>query len=68
MKNYVWLNIKTGEFSNSWDETIMTKLNDTPESLTEDHDDNSPWKLIEYQCFNDTGFQFYNIMKIVTNR
>jgi len=59
----VWLNINTGEFSQSW----------SPEDYkdfleTEIKDANTRgWKLIEYTCLNDTNFELCNLMKIVTS-
>ena len=58
---YVWLDLKTGEFSNSWDE--------------EEHQKHSPhyyssireggnWKLIKYSCLTDDTFEFSNLMGI----
>jgi len=62
---YVWLNIHTGEFSNSWDRELHEKtvLKD-PIYLEAAKRDG--YKLIEYTCSNDDSFEFYNKMKIVT--
>ncbi len=62
---YVWLNINTGEFSNSWDEETQQKY------LKQEEIDNSRsegWKLIKYKCLSDEEFEFYNIMKVVTKQ
>jgi len=62
MKQYVWLNLNTGEFSNSWNESDHKKYN--VERLLDDSDNKSGWKLIEYTCLNDDNFYFYNKMKL----
>lgn len=65
MKRYVWLNLNTGEFSNSWDSKnheLLTKGGDTWMDAI-----SKGWKLIEYTCLNDETFELYNKMKIVTN-
>lgn len=64
---YVWLNMNTGEFSNSWDEETHDGLLDFFESNLEDSTNNG-WKLIKYECLNDDDFDFYSMMKIVTNK
>lgn len=61
---YCWLNMNTGEFSNSWDEETHKKyvaadMIDMPEA--------TGWKLIKYSCVNDEKFEFYNMMQITTN-
>lgn len=68
----VWLNIETGEFSNSWPvdengnsvefpsqtkETLLGYLNLQPEVAYK-------WKLIEYHCVNDKDFSFYEAMRL----
>jgi hypothetical protein len=59
MKKYVWLNIKTGEFSNSWLDANNSTVKNTKIQ--------NEWKLIEYSCLSDNDFEFYNLMKLVTN-
>ena len=54
---YVWLNIQTGEFSNSWDE----KQQKYAEPIMQENDH---WKLIKYEALNDKNFEFSNFMKI----
>lgn len=57
---YVWLNMNTGEFSNSWGEKEMKYL-----SEDEVKDANTKgWKLIKYKCVNDESFELYNQMKL----
>lgn len=57
---YVWLNINTGKFSNSWDEKTY---NDAKKRGL--FDNISPgWKLIKYESLNDSEFEFYNMMKL----
>lgn len=63
---YVWLNINTGEFSDSWDEETHQKafspaLNG--EKLLSDAKERGG-KLIKYECLNDEDFEFYNKMKL----
>jgi len=61
-KKYVWLNLKTGEFSNSWDdETHADFIN---EVCGDSRYSSSGYKLIEYTCLNDEDFEFYNQMKL----
>ena len=60
-KKYVWLNLETGEFSNSWDEKIHERITHIEEDLKEVK---SPWKLIEYTCLSDKNFEFCNLMKL----
>ena len=63
MKQYVWLNVITGEFSNSWSEEDHIKYAKYfPELLKEAEKTNH--KLIEYTCLNDNKFTFYNQMKL----
>lgn len=59
MKRQCWLNINTGEFSNSWkpEEVCVNEL-------IEDADPNSGWKLIEFECLNDQEFEFSIHMKL----
>lgn len=61
----VWLNINTGEFSDSWvpSETINNYL--TPEYINESTA--RGWKLIEYNCINDQAFELCDLMKVVTS-
>lgn len=61
---YVWLDLNTGEFSNSWDEEEQRKYVD--EDLIKMSAERG-WKLIKYTCITDDNFIFYNKMKIVTN-
>lgn len=62
MKQYVWLNLNTGEFSNSWTEEDHKKYN--IDRLLNEDDNSNGWKLIEYTCLNDNEFYFYNKMKL----
>ena len=64
MKKYVWLNIATGEFSDSWTEEMMLEHF---KNYNWENDIRDGWKMIEYKCLNDKDFNFYNLMKIVTN-
>lgn len=67
MKRYVWFNIDTGEFSNSWTDNDMVELKIDLNQLVEDAQENTRWKLISYECLSHDDFQFYDLMKIVTN-
>ena len=63
MKHYVWLNIETGKFSNSWTEVEHEKYF-TEEEL-ETHAKTCPLrKLITYECVSDKEFSFNNKMVI----
>ena len=61
---YVWLNILTGKLSNSWGQTAHEKY---AVPMIEEGNVGKEWKLIKYSCLTDEGFEFYNMMKIVTN-
>ena len=61
-RTLVWLNVNTGEFSDSWNEEDYPSI-DTNE-LIEKYNPKDGWKLIEYNCLNDTLFQFNNLMVI----
>jgi len=58
---YVWLDLNTGEFSNSWSEEQYPNAIDEEmlKTATDKH-----WKLIKYQCVNEQEFEFYNRMKL----
>lgn len=60
---YVWLNLNNGKFSCSWGEEHQKIVDE--EMLEKAKRDN--WKLIKYECINDESFEFYDLMKIVTN-
>jgi hypothetical protein len=62
---YVWLDMNTGKFSNSWDEDTHNKFIDNETKELPPQKDN--WKLIRYQCQTDDNFEFYGRMKVVTN-
>jgi len=65
---YVWLNIATGEFSDSWLESDWGTV--TRDSLITDAKKDTPpdaqpvWKLIEYRCLTDDNFQFDRNMRL----
>jgi hypothetical protein len=65
MKRYVWININTGQFTDSWENFILW---DNAESfLKQDWVQKAKedgYKLIEYSCLNDEGFEFTNKMKL----
>lgn len=63
MKKYVWLNIETGKFSNSWNEEEHDKFF-TGKELEEHHKKNPTWKLISYECLTDVNFEFVHHMTI----
>jgi hypothetical protein len=64
---YCWLNLETGVFSNSWDEATHNEyINQT--LINEVNLKTTTFKLIKYECLNDDNFEFYNLMKIVTNK
>jgi len=59
---YVWLNVKDGTFSNSWEHS------DDMEELEKESappDKNSKWKLIKYCCKTDEDFNFDRYMRLV---
>lgn len=59
---YVWMNINTGEFSNSWPESEHSQFSEYLMNRAKE----AGWKLIKYSCENDSDFEFYNLMKITT--
>lgn len=63
MKRYVWLNIQTGKFSDSWDQETHNRCFQAGEveTFTKEHPE---WKLIHYECLTDTNFEFMNLMVI----
>ncbi len=63
MKYYVWLNIETGKFSNSWTEEEHRRYF-TQKELDEHHEKQPTWKLISYECVTDPQFLFNNRMTI----
>lgn len=63
MKKYVWLNIETGKFSDSWDEETHNRLI-TKEEIEEHTIVLPTWKLICYECINDSEFEFNDHMVI----
>jgi len=57
---FVWMNVSTGEFSNSWFDGECGDVDyDTLKIATKDH-----WKLIKFQCINEPEFEFNNLMKL----
>ena len=63
MKRFVWLNIETGKFSNSWDEETH-KWAFTEEELKEHAVKQPTWKLIAYECITHPEFEFDHHMTI----
>ena len=59
---YVWLNIKTGEFSNSWSEAEENMIDRHPKQIENDTEEG--WKLIKYECTNNEDFEFTHRMRI----
>jgi hypothetical protein len=56
---YVWLNLNTGEFSDSFvlDQKEVNRLCQFAK--------NEPlWKLIKFECVNDPDFEFTGLMRI----
>ena len=60
-KKLVWLNIETGEFSNSWSDG---EHGTSKEELSKFTSSDSKWKLIEFECLNDRDFEFTHLMRI----
>jgi hypothetical protein len=63
---YAWLNLETGEFSNSWTEEEHKRVFDEFDKKTlKEHFKGYPqWKLIRYECVNDKDFKFVHHMKL----
>lgn len=59
---YCWLNILTGEFSDSWDEETHKECLRFMSNLFDHADSN--WKLIKFECLTDENFSFTNHMKL----
>ena len=62
---YVWLNIKTGKFSNTWsqEEHDKYRAGDT-EAIPIGKEHSKTWKLIKFKCLTDESFMFTNLMKL----
>ena len=58
-KKRVWLNVITGEFSNSWNASECPL---TPDDI--EYSYTSGYKLIEYECLNDGDFELCNLMRL----
>lgn len=61
-KKYCWINLHTGEISNSWDNTLYNPNAMTPDLLAIARDKGMVY--IEYKCLNDDSFEFYPQMKL----
>lgn len=67
MNKCVWLNIETGEFSNSWEVDSngdSIKFPAPKLDLLKGFPINSKWKLIQYTCHSDSEFEFSHLMKL----
>jgi len=63
VKRFVWLNIETGKFSESWDEETHQRA--FTEQELKEHGEKYPlWKLIQYECITDPEFVFNHHMVI----
>lgn len=60
-KRYVWLNISTGEFSDSWTDNDWTE---EEHKLFIKGDGTNNFKLIKYECETDEEFAFNKNMVI----
>jgi hypothetical protein len=56
---YVWYNIQTGKFSDSWDEN-------THKRFIPHIENNIPkyYILLKYECINKPDFEFYHMHEI----
>ena len=67
---YVWLNIITGEFSDSFTiedhvpETISDLIQTSNEVMIKTKSASLDWKLIQYDCLNDQDFELSRFMKL----
>lgn len=59
---YCWLNIATGQFSETWDEDTSKQFDPLPH--WHDAPDRENWKLIKFQCLTDQKFVFTRQMKL----
>jgi hypothetical protein len=64
MKKYVWLNIETGKFSNSWNEETHNRCFKDPNELIEHNKSFPTSKLICFECLTDPDFEFTKYMII----
>lgn len=62
MTRYVWLNIKNGEFSNSWSEKEHKEAEFSDDEI--EISTKEGWKLIKYECVNDDEFVFNRLTKL----
>ena len=60
---YVWLNINTGEFSNSWNEEVNRNMIGKDPDLLE-NSKRDGYKLIKFRCLNDEDFEFSKFMRL----
>jgi len=60
----VWLNIETGEFSESWKEEDYPSIDTALLIWSEKYSPKDGWKLIKYTCLNDNDFKLNNMMEI----
>lgn len=62
---YVWLNIHTGKFSNSWDEQTHQEwgVGIPNDELIKARKEEGV-VLLKYECLNDPDFELYNQMKL----
>ena len=60
---YCWLNIENGKFSCSWTEEEHEKYL-SKKDIEEQTKLNPHWKLIRFECINDSSFMFNNNMKL----
>lgn len=59
----VWLNLDTGEFSNSWPDKGEQHTSDLI-AQAQSPEVKGNWKLITYQCENDPDFEFCAPMRL----
>ena len=60
---YVWYNVETGKFSNSWGEDDHEQAGGT-ERLLDPKYHSYEWKLIRYESLGDDNFEFNDLMRI----
>lgn len=63
----VWLDLNTGEFSDSWEKGGIGDFKPEELEKTLALRDLQATKLIEYTCYNDPDFEFCDLMKVVTS-
>lgn len=64
MAKLVWLNIKTGQFSECWHEDKYPEGHPLHTARLAQAAEHTDYKLIRFECVNDSTFEFSHLMRI----